>query len=318
MTDADPADGGFAASATAADLDMSGVDPLRYAEMRRRIAVIREFVATERPPKAVRETFAARLGVGEKQFMRLVSTWRALGDQARAAHLDGATGGKGGQRERRGGLSAEARAVVAEVITDIGSDASLAATLAEVRRLAAERAMRPPGRSSIWNLLMEARSQGAPSRQEPGIVTGVVFAKLPVVAGVKTVYPEIVLAVRSPDGAILEYEVTTGAEDAGVTSVLLRRSPCVRDGDIVVEDEDGQRLGALLGRRIAGIGIIHHPSLASPAAALVRSRRDSPISPRDARRLIALAVEEHNLARANASADSDVIDHSEDRVQRPP
>ena len=63
------------------ELDMSGVDPLRYAEMRRRIAVINEFVAIEHTPKAVREAFAARLGIGEKQFMRLVATWRALGDK---------------------------------------------------------------------------------------------------------------------------------------------------------------------------------------------------------------------------------------------
>lgn len=310
MTDADTAGGGLAASAADADLDMSGVDPLRYAEMRLRIAVIREFIATERTPKKVREAFAARLGVGEKQFMRLVSTWRALGDHARAAQLDGATGGKGGQRKRRGGLSAEARALVADVLADLGSDASLSDTLKAVRRLASEQEVKPPARSSVWNLLMEARSQGTPSKQEPGIVTGTVLAKLPVDTGTGTLHPAITLAVRSPDGAILSYEVEIGPSGGGVRPLPPRRDIGNGRIDAGTDGNDAHRLVTLLGCRIAGVGIIHRPSLASPASALVRSRRDAPIGPDDARRLIAAAVAEHNLARADPPADQQVSDHA--------
>lgn len=310
MTDADTAGGGLAASANDADLDMSGVDPLRYAEMRRRVAVIREFIAIERPQKAVREVFAARLGVGEKQFMRLVAIWRSLGNKARAAHLDGATSGKGGERRRQGGLGTDVRAVVADVIADLGSDATLTATLAAVRRVASQRNLTPPSRSSVWNLLMEARSQGAPSRQEPGIVSGTVFAKLPVVigAGAGTQYPAIVLAVRSPDGTILSFQVKIGSVEIGALQQVLKRAS--EGNDIVSDDDNGRWLPSLLGRRIAGIGIIHRPSLASPATALVRSKRDAPISPDDARRLIAAAVAKHNLARSGGATNPKLSDRS--------
>lgn len=322
MTDADTAGGGLAASANDADLDMSGVDPLRYAEMRMRVAVIREFIATERTPKAVRESFAARLGVGEKQFMRLVAAWRALGDKARAAELDGATSGKGSQRRRRGGLSAEVRAIVADVIGDLGSDATLSATLAAARRLAADRGVKPPARSSVWNLLMEARSEGAPSRQEPGTVSGSVLARLPVVTrestgtgdgnDTGTMYPVIALAVRSPDGVILAYEVEIGATEPGARQRVIQQASGSMNGEPLLDDDDGHRLTALLGRRIARIGIIHRPSLASPATALVRSRRDAPISPDDACRLIAAAVADHNHVRAGGSTDAELSDRSGD------
>lgn len=326
MTDAETAGGGLAASATNADLDMSGVDPLRYAEMRRRIAVIREFIATERKPKTVREAFAARLGVGEKQFMRLVSTWCALGDDARAAQLDGATSGKGGRRPRRGGLKPETRAVVADVINNLGSDASLAAMLEAVRHLAASRGVAPPARSSIWNMLMEARSQGAPSHQEPGVVTGVVFARIPVVIAsddnltLDAIHPAIALAVRSPDGAILAYDVGMGAINADARRLVLRPTfgEGPEDADADVGDDDEHRLPALLGGRIAGIRILHRPSLASPAASLVRSRRDAPISPDDAHRLIAVAIAEHNEARAGSAVDvgdTDISDRAGQRAQ---
>lgn len=53
------------------ELDLSGVDPLRWPEIRRRVAVLQSFAALDRPRAADRQAHAAQLGVGVAQFMRL-------------------------------------------------------------------------------------------------------------------------------------------------------------------------------------------------------------------------------------------------------
>ena len=98
---------------------MTGVDPLRLGEVRRRVAVVKSYLALEEPTDAHRKDHAEQLGLSVNQFLALVRAWREHG---RAVAMSGAGAAKGtpssqecqeparGEQGGSGGCDREARA----------------------------------------------------------------------------------------------------------------------------------------------------------------------------------------------------------------
>jgi len=66
---------------------------------------------------------------------------------------------------------------------------------------------------------------------------------------------------------------------------------------VEVPVQESAPLSRILGRRIGRLGIVHNPRRAAPAAALIKSRRDSPIKAADALTIIGKAIAQHNEER---------------------
>ncbi len=56
--------------------DMSGVNPLRWAEVRRRIATVQSYLLLPDPTDQDRAEHAKSIGVSANQFIALVRSWR--------------------------------------------------------------------------------------------------------------------------------------------------------------------------------------------------------------------------------------------------
>ena len=58
-----------------------------------------------------------------------------------------------------------------------------------------------------------------------------------------------------------------------------------------------RRISTLLGRGLDTVDLLYRPRFASPAAALARSRRDAPLTPADAAKVIAEGAARYNRRR---------------------
>lgn len=79
-------------------IDLYGVDPTRWPEIRCRVAILDEFVKLKRPPRDVRLAYARRMGLADSQFMNLARIWR---EKRSASALPGAGTAIGTRRNRR-------------------------------------------------------------------------------------------------------------------------------------------------------------------------------------------------------------------------
>ena len=96
---------------------MAGIDPERRVEMRRRVRLIRDYVAGPRTAER-REGAAAELGVTPGQFLRLVRIWRETGSPAR---LHGA-GAPGRARRPTRSLAPGVEAIIGAAIDELGRE----------------------------------------------------------------------------------------------------------------------------------------------------------------------------------------------------
>ncbi|WP_137864595.1 MULTISPECIES: hypothetical protein [unclassified Sphingomonas] len=62
------------------EVDLSGIDPLRRDEVRRRIGILQRYLALKSPTKADAEHHAKQIGIGVQQFYRLAKVWRIKGE----------------------------------------------------------------------------------------------------------------------------------------------------------------------------------------------------------------------------------------------
>jgi hypothetical protein len=200
--------GSSGADASSAPIDLSGVDPTRWAETRRRVAILREWCAKPRHSKAEAIAAAARMGVSIGQFNRLVATWKAHEDVVRIS----------GANRRRGAAQAHSslpqatRAAINGAITTLGPDASFTSILAEATRLCRTAATPTASYGMVHYLIMRARrDRGSPSEGRSGrLLVGHVEALLPISddkGGSLT--PTLLLAVEEDSRRIVAHRLLT-------------------------------------------------------------------------------------------------------------
>lgn len=296
------------------DIDLSGVDPRRWAETRRRIGIIREWIAGGRHSKQEGAEYAERIGLSYKQFMRLVSAWKKHGEPAR---LDGAGMKRGATRESR--MPPVTRQAVMDAIAALGPDARFVDVVREAERRSREAGTHAPSAGMIHYMLMRARQQAGPRAGAPEVLIGRIGCRLPMIDGEEvTSTPELIVAVLAPEGIIVAHElVLAGDIDLAFAKVLAQTVPAragdLRERQVVLGKElsvgrelasclparfrvapVGQDLARLLGSFIGTIPIRHRIRSSKTAPAAV----DSPLSVADAIRAIQIAVEAHNAARS--------------------
>jgi hypothetical protein len=306
-----------------ANVDLSDVDPLRHAEILRRVEVIEAYLAIARPTPIETASHASAIGISIPSFYRLAKVWRL---HRNPAILPGA-GSRGSKKNRPTGVSSRAREIVTKVIAEVGCSASqtLIHHMVVSRCMAIEIA--PPSRGATWTYVMDARSGGL---HEVGVrerlVTGRCWAQLPTNVGGVITLPEIALTIALPDRLILGFDIsldTTIPANAArsLAQALDQMSGWrpVKPREIEIEMDAGDmavasdlildRLGraadqpasttspiiiTALGREVGGLRIIHRLRSAS-ATRLLGSRMNTAVSPDNAAAAISAAVDRHNL-----------------------
>ena len=305
---------------------MSGVDPMRRREIRRRVTVMRDFLSGEHRTAVDKAAAAGSLGLSADQFSRLVRSWRTHG-QARL--LAGAAADTRRGRRRTGGIADEVRTTVASVVADLGSDARNKAVRDAVVERCVGLGLRPPSNGTIWNMLMEARRREEPPGTRPDgpgavdeLIVGRLWFDLPVDVGSGLIVrPEALTAVSSIGRRIAAIDLACGPQTSPLLDQLLDRLDRLAGPQggrrIVVTsfeldaidgepagfrhgleiDEDAQgRLARLIGRGIGRLDV-HYRMPRKPAIRHLAARHDSPLTPTEAEETIAAAIRDHNVGR---------------------
>lgn len=292
-------------------IDMEGVDPLRWAEVRRRADVIRKYLAIDSADDVDRKEHAALLGLSSNQFMALVRAWRE--HEGRAARLAGSGARRGAPRRRtRLAVPRESKTVASAIIDELGASAAFVEVNRRVAETCMAQGLTPPSRSTVWNMVMERRSTQAGSAG--GVVMGTCRVRLPVQEGTVTVMPSLTLAVRAEDGTVLAASMSKPDDGwAGFLSLLVASDEDLRIDEtmtpLLPDDCERSRpiaptaarsaLSRILGRGIDRLRLVYVASKAVAAERLLTTREDRPLSREDARAIVLAALTRHNAARHN-------------------
>lgn len=317
MYNGNSADDCTAASAKDA-IDMSGVDPMRYAEMRRRVSAVRSFLDIETPEDADRVRYAVELGLSVNQFLALVRTWREHG---RASAISGSGASKGAPRPGgRRNLPTSSKAAAIEVIAASASETSLV----EIVRLVRERceALRvvAPSRSTIWNMVMSARRARNAEGVRDHVLVSKCHVKLPMTTETGIDFPELILAVDMATGTILAGVMSAEPNGALKIAAAIRssgtRKPVLADTDLTptLTALIGARVtpmkpsaartdtAKVLGRGFGTLELIYQRSRSISPADMLRSRKDEALSADDVRLVVADQIAAHNTRREDTAS----------------
>lgn len=301
------------------NIDLTGVDPRRWAEARRRVAVLRDWTAKHRHTRKECVDAAGRLGLTPKHFMTLVSAWKKHGDVAR---LSGLGMRRGAERGRRW-MPAETRKAVLGAVDALGPDARFVDVEAEARRRCDEASLPPASSGMIHHLLMQARRRPETRAGTSEVLVGEVGCMLPTLSGTGDVAsPTLVVAVLMPETTVLAHRlVPPGGNRTSALRIVLAdvlradmRRPVVvakrTAGDIPVADGPprtgldlriatrSEILAKPLGGHIATLPIRHRwPNEGGFRAVAEHASISTPLTAADATEAVRIAVEAHNLAR---------------------
>ena len=296
------------------DLDLSGVDPLKWAEVRRRAAAVRRYLELERPTAADREYYARQIGIGAQQFNTLVRAWAIHQDANALSPGVKRTGRK--SKSKDGGVHPQAREVAAALVAQKGETSTLNEMVAAVAERCAKLGIPAPARSTVWMLMKEAQeSSAAPGGNR--ILVGRAFLKLPVDGGDGLNFPEVMLAVQLPQRRILGATMAVSGDvlDFADIAELVRTFHADGEYPIHVDERDlsnvlrclpigtkatplprgvaAREMSAAIGRNLGLIGIAYQAPTIRPAT-IMQSGRDKAPSFADATLALKFAVDRHN------------------------
>lgn len=290
-------------------LDLSGVTPLRWQEVRRRVSALEGYLSLSRPSPSDRAIAANSVDLSLNRFDRLLASWRIHRDPAR---LEGAGQLCRTRRSRHDGLAKEVKAIMSRAIAVMGPEATLKEVYARVRGECEDQGLQPPARNHVWARLMDERSLAGPLRGcEPEILVGRAWAEIPVLLPRRSqtlTRPEMILAVSLPERTVMGHasDLLLGRpprlEDLGLAGTgrsplrVARRDMGVPDAGVAgIEIDDGAnaRLARVLGRAIGEIDLSFRLPR-TPADRLLGSKLDRPLDTDDARLAIEFAIDRHN------------------------
>ena len=299
------------------DLDLTDIDPLKWAEVRRRSRVVNEYLKHEKRTAADRQRFAAMLDLGSAQFMNLVKAWQAQRDATSLA--PGMRRAKI-SRSRREGVDPSAREIAREVISDLGPAGALRELVAETNRRCVAVGLKPPSRGTTWLLSQEAKGRGVDGEPE-SVVVARAYLRLPVNTGRSTTFPEVIVAAEMHTGRIIELAMTRPGGDFDarrVAGAIERRAP-VDPLPIIGIEADAKALMRYLPSEVpvrcvsparatralsdtlgthVGLLVLSFRSPTIPPATMMRSGLDRAPNLDDAELALHIARERHNAALA--------------------
>jgi hypothetical protein len=300
------------------NLDLSGVDPLRRDEVRRRIAVVKSFLALAASDDDDLRRHARKLELSTSQFKALVRAWR---DYPSGSSM--AQSGRSRGRPRATGprhLDEETKAISEATIAGLSPGATLTQAMAAVASACAAHGLEVPGKTTVWKMLTAARRLQIDPSGRGAIVVGRCWLRVPVVEGDTLFTPSVALAVRADDaviiGATTREDGTTGAAliALGIGQPDLRSldfdeqlsgAQPERAGAIGTPSSPSairRRLSRILGDRIGNVRPIFKTGAEARPERLLRSRKDRPLDPADAGAVIRAAIDAHNAERGAGRA----------------
>lgn len=299
------------------DLDMTGVDPLRVEEVRRRIAVVLDYLAESAPDVASRRRHARSLGLSVNQFLALVRAWREHG---RAVAISGAGAARGMPRaDVPRSLPLASKDAARAVIAALGPDVPHVDAVRAIKARCAELGVKAPSPSSVWNMVMSARRATAQPSHNRDVIVSRCNLKLPVQVDGTIVFPSIILVVDSVNGEIIAASMSGKDRNPSIArDEVVRRlagRDIVADAEIAPElrNVDGARVrpvkasvartvtAKVLGRGFGTVELIYQLNRAIDPARALRARKDKPLRQADADRFVLQQMQIHNRARGAAT-----------------
>ena len=303
--------------------DLVGINPMRWPEIRRRIAAVREYVALPRPNAADRDRIAAELGLSRSTFLNLVRIWRMSRSPAKLA---GISAKKGQPRQTKSSLPVTSISEVQRAIDEMGTTTSNAVIIREVRERLRKRRLTQPSDQTLTNLIAKARAEDTKNPPfEPQLLVAECSIGLPVTFANQVVLARAILAVTVPERLVVGFDLSCDPDRPPTPEGLLRRMGVrsfggLSDRPLVLMlgvDVDSRKRGTgqppssnrptlakLFGRELGGLKLIYRPSMARAPDKIAGSRQDSPVGPSDV--LLAL---EHAIATNNASRAASAPEH---------
>lgn len=311
------------------NLDLSEIDPLKWAEVRRRANVIERFLEINNPKAADRGRFGAMLDLGSLQFSNLVRAWELHAD-ARSLS-PGVRGRKASKisRSKSGGVDPRAREIARGVIAELAGTTTLNAVVAAVTARCTAADVDPPSRMTIWYLGMEAKGATGDAAHEPvadAILVARAVLKLPVDMGIEEgiMFPDVTVAVEMPSKRIIDITMDhpSGAPDVEFIAATLQRGSKPIEVDTIVlaalahalpygtafvpVPPGGTRktLANTLGRFVGRLELAYKPLVAHPDR-FMQSAKDRAPSRTDAEVALRFARDRHNADIAAAAVSID-------------
>lgn len=295
--------------------DLSGVDPLRQAEVMRRIEEVEAYLALPFPTPEDRTAAARRLGIGAPQFSNLVRAWQA----GRGPEGLVSIGGKVRQARgpRPGGLPPETRAAAEEALSALPVTASHRGAIQAVRRLCAERGTRPPSDGMVAYMRMQILNRTASAPGPNALIGGRVIVALPVKVCERLLLPELLLALDLRDGAIRAAALDLGGGPSPSFRAELSRLDTSGIERIIETFEDadvwdaldagcrdpqsrfstGRMLAKVLGTGIGPVDLVYRPATSLAPERRLRASADEPLDLATLIAVLTAAMAEHNGRR---------------------
>jgi hypothetical protein len=307
-------------------LDLSGAHPAHWPEARRRIAVIRRFLALKKPTARDLAHDAADLSMSADQFRRLVKAWSRYGD---AGRLPGIRPARPLKRHTHNLISPSTSSIISAVIRQMPEDAASTDIFdAVVLRCVAEAAA-TPSLGTVCAAMMDerARRNARGEHTTPAkLVVGACWVAVPFEVNGRIVMPRLSLAVLAPLGHVVawkwdgsddrRFEVLADAicsiSDETAESLPIRAhlpdvplawslGDRLREAGAFVEHGLIGTLGAsdvaaIIGKRIGDLRLVLR-ARPEHATRLLRDRQDQPVSSEDMSEVIGLAIDRHNAER---------------------
>ncbi|MFK3889528.1 hypothetical protein [Sphingomonas sp. NPDC079357] len=297
------------------DLDLSDVDPLKWAEVRKRVDVVRRYLALPHPTGVDRDRHAAELGLRTGQFYNLVRAWR---EHRQASALTLGVRNKGRpSRSRRGGVDPLAREIARQAIGELGRDAPILDLESMTVARCAAAGVRPPSRGTI-RLLAKEGGAAAINAPATGIFVARTFVRLPMIVDGTVGLPAAAVVAESPGGRVLGFILTEAEADGGFDRIISTVRSRLAEEPLPVTATEGdarvleQRLPGLRCKRetIPGVELLLASTVGSRVGhielrsrrprsgveAVMQSARDVALSVEDGEKALELAMINHNRA----------------------
>lgn len=201
------------------EIDLTGVDPARWPEIRRRVAILDQYVKLWRPAEEVRKKYAKRMGLALSTFMAIARIWR---ENRSASSIPGARASNSLPTARR--IDPRSVEIMHETIADLGPSSRRVDVLKEVERRCVTAGIANPSNSSITNLLDKMRETADAAKDfAPEILIDECAVKLPAVHGSDIYMPHVLVAVALPQGTIVAADIGRGPDDPPSIARLAER-----------------------------------------------------------------------------------------------
>jgi hypothetical protein len=314
--------------------DLSGIDPLRVPEARRRIASLNEYLALPDPTTADAKRISAKIGLSPWYFQRLARIWSEHRNPAMIVVS------RRGPSNRDYGVDPRAAAIVRQEIEKAGSNAELATVAPQIERRCRSENVIPPARATIWNHIRKAQAATGVAAGPPRLIIGRMWFHLPVTELIDgwpgSDMPTLLVVVALPERIILAHRISVDERYPPsvadlVTDLVPYQSTGAQPRPLLMDAADRRaarnalatsglggirphkrslqrQLARAFGGRLGSLSALYQRSLARPESKRIVQRQDERISPEAAQAVIRDAVQAHNLAAADSPPEFTIAD----------